>query len=145
MSYKWWRPRFSLRLLFALLTIAGVWLGIEANCARRQRIAVRAVTQSGGTVRYDYQRRSGNTGGEAPPAPGWLRKLLGDEYFQEVVEVNWNGKRDLSPDDLKWLADFPQLETVNLNFSNVNDDGLAQLVNGRAGRAVRELVGKEPN
>ena len=29
--------------------------------------------------------------------------------------------------------------------SAVIGDGLAQLVNGRAGRAVRELVGKEPN
>jgi hypothetical protein len=75
-------------------------------------------------------------GSEAVPGPVWLRKLIGDEYFQEVVEVDWNGKQDLIPEELEWFSYFPRLDTVNLNFSNINDEGLAHLANLRRLKTV---------
>lgn len=124
-------PRFSLRALFILLAIAGVWLGLVTKQARRQRNAVRAVAETGGSITYAHHRNSATTGNQSPPGPVWLRTLIGDDCFFEVVAVSWAGKRDLQPAELKWLADFPSLDTVNLNFSNVTDEGLAHLANVR--------------
>lgn len=121
---------FTLRTLFIVVALICIWLGYETNQARRQRAAVRWVVEAGGRVGYDYQRNMKNksvASSDAAPGPGWLRNLIGDEYFQDVVEVDFANKRDFKPNDLKWLAEFPKLDTVNLNFSNIDDDGLAHL------------------
>jgi hypothetical protein len=90
---------FSLRTLFVLLTAFAVWLGVVVNRVREQREAVAAIHALGGTVSYDWQPRLGKTqSGVAglyvrPPArkrragPAWLRRLIGDDFFQEVVAV----------------------------------------------------------
>ena len=57
MASKRWRPklRFSLRLLLLVVTLLSLWLANQANRAKRQKLAVSAVQEFGGQVRYDYQ------------------------------------------------------------------------------------------
>lgn len=93
---------FSLRTLFVLLTIGCIWLGILAERAREQREAVEAIEALGGYVIYDWEPELEKVEQLSVPhivflrdrcPPGrpegwpWLRKLIGDDYFQHVVTV----------------------------------------------------------
>ena len=57
--------------------------------AERQRKAVEAIRKAGGWVFYDYEcsEDGGTVVGAEPPAPAWLRKLVGDDFFSDVVGV----------------------------------------------------------
>ena len=74
------------------------------NNARQQREAVAALQKFGGFVHYDWEFVDGPvkvprgnsiwmpswgklTPGRKPWAPDWLRRALGDEYFQSIVHV----------------------------------------------------------
>lgn len=96
--------QFSLRTAFVLLTIGCIWLGILAERARQQREAVEAIEALGGSVTYDFQIVGVPYDGNPdpphtvnrifrpdadPPGPIWLRRLIGDEFFQEVVAVTF--------------------------------------------------------
>src|SRR3954454_17549939 len=83
------RFRISLRVLMLVVLVAGVWMGWQVNKARRQREAVAAVKKYGGWVHYDWEMVNGKVAkGTQPHAPKWLRRLFGDEYFQEIAYVS---------------------------------------------------------
>ena len=102
---RWFQ--LSLRTAFVAMTALAVWLGIVVNRAREQREAVKAIEALTGRVQYDWQPnmvevtltakgfegvkgwRQVNASNTAPDAPEWLRRLLGDEYFQEVEEIDF--------------------------------------------------------
>src|SRR5215469_9149303 len=82
---RWFQ--FSLRTLFFLCTAAGLLIGWQANRARRQREVVVAVEAGG--VAYSHQDTlPGGYSHEPPVVPAWLRRLVGEEYFQELAFVN---------------------------------------------------------
>jgi hypothetical protein len=85
-----WHLRLKVRLrvlLFAVLVLAVV-LGGYVHQARRQRMAVDVIERNGGLVRYDWQYVNGQiTSGRRPGGPIWLRRIVGDQYFQEVRNV----------------------------------------------------------
>src|SRR5438132_11970797 len=76
--------QFSLRslLIFTLIcAVASAWLVRKRDQKRKERDAVAALIKLGGTVWYDYQ--AGNPKA-TPPGPGWLRAILGENFFGEV-------------------------------------------------------------
>lgn len=77
--------QFSLRSLLVLLTIGCLWLGWKTERVREQRETVQAIEALGGFVRYDWECYPASS--EAPPGPVWLRRMIGDEFFQEPVSV----------------------------------------------------------
>ena len=84
------RLAFSVRSLLLLTLVFGLWMGWRANKAARQREAVAEVKKYNGYVRYDYEYANGKELPDAKPkAPAWLRRLCGDEYFQEVTRVKY--------------------------------------------------------
>jgi len=119
--------RYSLRTLLVLTTLVAIWLGIKTNRARNQRTAVNALRAAGARVLYDFQAI---LPGERKPkelrGPKWLREFLGDDYFQDVVLVNLGGIK-FPPDELRWIVDLPNVENVVLQYTNVDDAGLAYL------------------
>ncbi|MEX2119224.1 MAG: hypothetical protein WD847_06410 [Pirellulales bacterium] len=85
--------QFRLLTLLAVMTICSIWLGTVVRQARNQREVVRTVLKLGGHVRYDYERPDPKVTNAfdpkgRPPGPAWLRRLVGDEYFVEVVRVD---------------------------------------------------------
>lgn len=85
---------FSPRTLFVLTTALAVWLGVVVNRVREQREAVKAIEALGGEVRYDWQLRylPGTTNLRVepePPGPACLRRILGDDFFQDVHAVDF--------------------------------------------------------
>lgn len=111
------RWQFSLRTVLVVTLLLSVWLGIKANHAHRQRRAVEAIRDLGGTVVYDYQvsERTLNFAGssevvatvdlEREPKPSWLRDVLGDDWFDEVHYVIARGEVMIA--GARFARDFP--------------------------------------
>jgi hypothetical protein len=138
--------RFSLRTLLVLVTIVGVWIGSQMSAARRQKQAVEALQSAGAEIYYDYQRKVGpppitlpppSIPGTKPPshyfdpratvaAPEWLRVRLGDDYFKNVIDVQFNRQNSsFEPSVLRMLSNLPRLRCFwILEGKNVRDADL---------------------
>jgi hypothetical protein len=141
------RGRFavSVRTLMLLVLLACLALGWRVNRAQTQRRAVARIKAAGGSVKYDYE-----VGGEYPPkwavrtkgepvpwGPAWLRKWIGDEYFQEVTIVSLGGDR-VTDDSLSAVEDLDRVIQLNLwNTRNVTNAGLTHL---RGAKSVRSAM-----
>jgi Leucine Rich repeat len=85
------RRRLSLSLRGSMLVVLcfGLWLGWRVHLARQQRRDVADIAASGNFVLYDWEYVGGKrVEGGRPRGPGWLRRAIGDEHFQHVVEIN---------------------------------------------------------
>jgi hypothetical protein len=150
------RLKISVRILMLLILVVGILLAWRVNKARRQREAVAAIRANGGLVHYDYEFVPGAvtlmqanpssvpqwgtlTPGRNPPAPNWLRRTVGDEYFQEIAHVSFlfdiaTGARHetmvdrMSADDmLAKLAGQTGIKTLQLGWENVTGRGMAAI------------------
>ena len=100
------RPfRFTLRTIFVILTIASIWMAFKVSAARRQQVLVDELSEIQIVAHYDHQHDalptqqlalhgSGPTRIALPNqslknsnASAWLRRLIGDHYFQTVSAV----------------------------------------------------------
>ena len=116
--------QFSLRslLVFTLLcAIAASFLGRKIERKRREQAIVDAIRGQGATVYYDY------VGGLEPSGPVWLRSLLGKNFFNEVIDVAADGRRDPYDNWLVNLKELPELEILSLSYTEPTDAGLVNL------------------
>jgi hypothetical protein len=124
---RWYQ--FNLRSLFVVMTLACVgmsWLGIKIQQARRQKEAVEEIKKLGGGVFYDYQVRV--SGVEmAKLKPKWLRSLLGDDFFTNVVIVWLATNQQVTDAGLEQLKGLTTLTSLSLDGTKVTDAGLEQL------------------
>jgi hypothetical protein len=125
----------------SMLVVLGiaVLLGWQVNKAREQRRAVAAIQKYGGWVHYDYEFVNGKlTPGRNPWAPVWLRRTLGDEFFQTVRHVNLvyddsagkrvdNSNTSACDDLLRKLSRLDGLKELALKESQATDEGLAHI------------------
>jgi hypothetical protein len=124
----------SLRVLMLLVLVAGIPIGWKTNRARKQRRAVAAIVKAGGQCIYDYEYVDGIliTNGR-PWAPEWLRRRLGDEYFQEVTCVHFF-EEGLADEQLAPLEGLDHVEEIEIPPNEITDAGLAHLADcGRIG------------
>ena len=107
------------------------------------------IVERGGRVRYDWQpsmmdvasrmKKSiavTQAGGRSPifrdepGGPKWLRRLVGDDYFQHVVEVDlrgnpWTtGQLEISHQEMKQIGSLRQLERLVLVNTTISDTSL---------------------
>lgn len=72
------------------MTALAVWLGVIVHRAREQREAVEAIVALRGIVTYDWHGPPGSRlASSGPPGPIWLRRIVGDEFFQHVSQVDF--------------------------------------------------------
>ena len=143
---RWPRPAFprrclriGVRGLIILVLLIGGCLGWMARSARVQREAVRTITKAGGVIQYDWEVSRGLTvPGARPPAPDWLVRLLGVDYFGNVVTVRWDGGHlfhdpevVLGDATLDSLGALTHLESLELGHTSLDDAGLAKLAHLR--------------
>jgi hypothetical protein len=107
--------QFRLRTCFLVLSAAAVSFAIWTNGANRQRRAVAAIGQLGQVVYY-HEFPSADAMGTvdytaSPPGPTWLRRIVGDDYFQTVRII------DFAPTDntMKFLSDLPRVDSVAID------------------------------
>jgi len=132
---KPWRRlgRFSLRFLFVVMTIIAIYLGMLTVRARHQRQVVDMVLQLGGQVTYLHSRTKPDDPKEVdfnlqPPGPDWLRNLVGQDYFLNVVLIHLQGK-NITDDQLGMIAKLPYLDNLTLSDTQITDKGIAHLKN----------------
>ena len=131
------RFQFSLRslLVFVLLvSICMSWLGVKMERARKQREAVEVIEEAGGAVTYDYEMAS-----PVSSVPIWMRELLGEDFFFDVLEVRAIGA-DLDNAGLEPLKELTGLQMLYLNGTKVTGAGLEHL-NGLANLQWLDLNG----
>jgi hypothetical protein len=122
-----WRFPFGIRSLLVLVIAVVIpcgWLAMRMEQAKKQREAVEGIKKVGGWVWYDYQiDTSFSWLREAEPSErSWLRKLVGDDFFEDVVcaGVFWD-------DGMQYLTGLPELKSLNLGSTQVTDTGLEHL------------------
>ena len=124
-----WRYRVSLRALMTLILVVAAALGWRVNRAHTQARAVARVKQAGGLVVYDYQFDGTYLykNNPSPRVPAWLRRMVGNEHFQEVTKVSFYDKTATDA-ALAAVGDFDHLIAIIINdASEVTDTGLAHL------------------
>jgi hypothetical protein len=112
---RWFQ--YSLRSFLILVTGLAVWLGVVAHRARQQREAAKAIEALRGHVVYDWQLQHTPNGAiidiqlnGKPSGPTWLRRLTGDEVFQEPEIVTFMVNPPLS--DEEYLQAIPTLQQL---------------------------------
>jgi hypothetical protein len=133
------RLAISLRLFLVLVLLAGSWMAWKANRTRAQRRAIRAIEQAGGEVFFDYQYRDGKVIPEGKPRePLWLRRWLGDEFFHDVVRVDFSMTGSRVNVAMSGVEQFDRLEELDFIGSKLDDTGLSH-VKGLKALRVMEL------
>jgi Leucine-rich repeat (LRR) protein len=140
------RLAISLRAMMILVLLVGGVLGWKVRRATSQRHAVAAITRAGGDVTYDYviAANPGCLDDPQPWAPEWLRWLVGDEWFQEVIEVSlrdYSG-RGLAPHDdtLSAVGALDRVEKLDVDIRLASASGLANLARLRRLKALTLAV-----
>lgn len=118
---RWFQ--FSLRtlLLFVLLVSIGMsWVAVRMQKAKKQREAVEAIEKLGGAVSYDYQvDQAGQFTDKTEPAgPAWLREVLGQDFFANVVAAQVN-----TDSGMEKLKAFPHIQSLQI-VGAVTDAGM---------------------
>jgi hypothetical protein len=126
---RWYQ--YSLRSLFLVMILACIgmsWFGVKIREARRQKEAVEAIKKLGGAIAYDYQvDASGHElQGAKPPGPAWIRSLLGEDFFGQVIHVAFDYS-NVNDDELEHLKGLTRLRWISLSRTHVTDAGLDHL------------------
>ena len=116
--------QFSLRTFVVVITLFAAWLGYVSFRAREQQAAVARIKELGGIVQYDYQMPP--SAEPSPPGWPWLRRLVGDEYFQDVAFVKLD-ETSVSDADLPLISKLRRTKTLSLNRTDVSDEGLVSI------------------
>ena len=137
-QFRMLRPRYSLGAILIAVTCCCIWLGRVAADIRTDRGAIALVTELRGLIIYDYEidessippggylRHGRRLPGVKPPGPAWLRGLIGDEYFTEVVLINLS-ETTVSDQDLASMNRLSHLRCLYLDNTTIGDAGLARL------------------
>ena len=86
---RWFR--FSLRFLLLLVTIICVSLGWKVYQVRNQQAVAAKLVQADMTVKFDehpFAKGVNIARLQGPPGPKWLRRILGDEFFTQLTDID---------------------------------------------------------
>jgi hypothetical protein len=127
--------QFSLRTLLLALSLLSLLLGWFSVKMLKQREAVSAIRSLGRTVAYRHQISSLRYLPQySPPGPAWLRDLLADDifddvidFFDDVVMVDMGHNNRITDSDLEHLEGLTSLVWLCLGYSQITDAGLEHL------------------
>jgi len=128
--------QFGIRSLLVLVVIVAIpssWFSVKMRAAQRQREAVESINDRG-PVWIDYDRGFGNGSigigliyNSVPPDPPWPRRVLGDDFFRDVVKIVFVSSQDFSDNDVRHLKSLPKLEALVLYDCDCSDASLENL------------------
>ena len=127
------RFQFSIRSLMVLTVAVAIpcgWLAVEMKAAREHGQIEDKIDKLGGSVNWSWEAGYDANGNllpyAIPPAPEWLRNLLGDHFFTEILEVYLDGTQSTDA-DLEPFKGLTQLRHLFLRRTLVTDAGLENL------------------
>jgi hypothetical protein len=120
-----------LRTLLVLVVLASIgmsWLAVRMQRVRRQREAVAAIKKVGGCIQYDYQSdEKGNwIKNSVLPGPIWARRLLGDDFFINVIGVNLCHTR-ITDAVMEHVEGLGKIQELDLGSTRITDAGMEHL------------------
>jgi hypothetical protein len=126
---RWFQ--YSLRTLLVFVTrcaVARSWLAVKLQQARRQREVVAEIRKVGAVVYHDWESDGNLTAlpNPHPPWPKWLRSLLGDDFFQSVIQIYFYTE-EATDAEVEHLRGLSQLKELELGGTHVTDAGLEHL------------------
>ncbi len=129
-----WRFQFGIRTLLVLTVAVALpfsWLAVEMKKVREQRKAISAIEKLGGTAYFMYEVYDAKSGWLARPStPEWLRRLLGNEFFDNVygVTIASNVFADAAMQEIGVLNGLQQLSFWSSNLTDVGMERVTKLV-----------------
>ena len=112
---RWFQ--FSIGGVLLLTGAVAAVMAFYVNRVQRQREVVALVEQHNGALSYDFQRnRQGR-----PRGPEWARKLLGQDFFSDLVHVRTTGIKNDEP-RLTSIGSLKKLEMLNLRNCAAGDE-----------------------
>jgi len=123
-----------------MVLLTAIGLGWVVRRAGEQRAAVAEIRRLHGIFNYDWRIRIGRIARNAtPPGPKWLRQLIGDEPFQEVISVvlahHQTANQTVDDVTLAYLGGLKHLRMLLLDDTAVTDAGRKDLL-----RALPQLT-----
>jgi hypothetical protein len=122
---RWYQ--FTLRTLTIFMVLSSVLLGAlgwRLQRARKQARAVATLTSMGAEVGYDYWMQFNNDGAieykkgpQQSPIPGFLRRILGDDFFHDVYFVHRPKTSSQAELDSAWnaIGELPHLKVLEIS------------------------------
>ncbi len=115
-------------VVIALFGVTMIWLTIGIHRAQRQRETIAEITHAGGHIYYAYQWDFDHfcyhlrTNAEPQPwVPELLRRILGDDFFYDVVDVSLKDGDDAA---IAKLRIWKNLKGLNINRCTITDRGM---------------------
>jgi hypothetical protein len=127
--------RFCLAAILVLVVLGAVWLGITARRASQERQAMIVVRNAYGLLHCVHElagpvgypvRENCFDNSRPTPGPEWLRFRLGNDFFKRIVAIDLTRGR-IGDADLARFAGLKDLQSLNLDLTDVTDAGLAHL------------------
>jgi len=115
-------------LLGLLLAIPCSWFGMRMAHAAKQKALIEDIENMGGLVWYDFQfdaDDSSTAGPPQPPGPLWLRRLLGNDFFINVVKLDLT-QTEIPDAGLEHFTDLTALQSLSLG-DRITDGGVKHL------------------
>ena len=113
------------------------WLGVKVREARRQEADVAALLKLGGSAENDYDE-DGQGNRVQKPGPPWLRAVLGDDFFRDIIGTELN-ETPATDADLEHLRGFAKIKWLHLDGTRITDAGL-DCVSGLTQLEILSLV-----
>lgn len=96
---RWLTARFSLRTLFVVVTLCGMWMGWQFQLVQTRKHALKQLGDSGAVVRQHQAWGK-------PSRISWLREFMGDTSVFSIALPHPN-----TEDDVERLGElFPEAE-----------------------------------
>jgi Leucine-rich repeat (LRR) protein len=118
-----------LRTLLVLVVLASIgmsWLAVRMQRVRRQREAVAAIKKVGGCIQYDYESKGNWIRNPVLPGPIWARRLLGDDFFINVIWVNLCNTR-ITDAVMECVEGLGEIQELDLSSTRITDAGIEHL------------------
>jgi hypothetical protein len=117
---------FSLRTLFVVMTVVCIWVGFKVNRARNVKNAIAEVERLGGKIVYLHCMDRPTIPPPEPPGPKWLRNLIGDEFFVEVLQIELHTDQ-ANDETIALIAKLPRMDSLVVTSNSITDKGMAHL------------------
>jgi hypothetical protein len=120
-----------IRWAFAVVLLAlAAWAAWHTYQVFQQRNVVEHIDNLGGFVAYDFEYIDPDNRAARPSSPNPIASLLGNDYTQDIVDINiGGGDRDaLGDEDLQKIASLPEVLSLSIsNGGNASNAGLEEL------------------
>jgi len=133
-SHRRW-IQFTLKGLLIAVAVVALWLGRTVSRVRNQALVVADVQEAGGSVWFENDQprfvehwlTPDRIPSTTAAGPDWLRRWLGDDYFRNVVQIDFKASRQnrlelpnfeqLGPR----LSKLPKLETIRFEIDSPDE------------------------